>query len=168
MSTEQTSASSSNKNSTKLVKFAGYAKGGLYGVLLAGVLGATATGAMNKLESEKAHRTIVQSIVGEACMPKGAYPGYYIGLGDDINLAAGMLLRHPGKFQEVCAAIAASMSISESELKNQVHVLAGVLGVTEKFANAAVEKDKLNRAEKEKNAEVQQPYTNSDISEPNR
>lgn len=166
MSTEQTSASSSNKNNTKLAKFADYTKGVLYGMLFAGALGATAAAVMNKLESEKAHRTIVQSIVGDACMPNGAYRGYYIGLGDDINLAAGMLLQRPGYFQEICASIAASISIRDSELKNQVHVLAGVLGVTEEFAKLEVEKDKLNRAEKMNKAQSQQTYPNSDFSGP--
>lgn len=175
MSTEQTSASSSSKNSTKLAKLSGYTKFGVqgvfYGMLFAGALGAAATAVMNKLEldkSEKAHRTMMQSIVGEACMPNGAYRGYYIGLGDDINLAAGMLLQHPKKFQEVCAAITASMSIRESEPKNQVHVLASVFGVTEQVANAAIEQEKLNLAVKEKKSEVQQPYTNTDFSGPSR
>ena len=172
MSTEQTSASSSNKNNTKLAKFADYTKVGvkgvLYGMLFAGALGATATAVMNKLESEKAHRTIVQSIVGDACMPNGAYRGYYIGLGDDINLAAGMLLQRPEKFQEVCAAITASFSTGESEPKNQVHVLAGVLGVTEEFANAAIEQEKIRQAVKEKKSEIQQTYPNTDFSGPNR
>ena len=170
MSTEQTSASSSNKNNTKFAKFADYTKVGatgvLCGMLFAGTLGATATVVINKLESEKAHRTIVQSIVGKACMPNGAYRGYYIGLGDDINLAAGMLLQRPEKFQEVCAAITASFSTGESEPKNQVHVLAGVLGVTEEFAKSEVEKDKLNRVEKKNKAQSQQTDSNSDFSGP--
>lgn len=160
MSTETLSAF--KDGGVKVVK--NVINGGLYGILVAGAIGAAAMGVMNGLDEQSVDRKIVQSTIVDACMQPGAQQTAYRLKGVSSELAAGMLLRHPKEVQQICAAINASLNEKNNVFADsiQVHALANVLGVDQTVAHAAIETAGFKKDVEERKINIQKTYVNPD------
>lgn len=176
MTENKNAASFPSENDAKIAKRARFVdcakdamKSGLYGILLAGTLGAVALGSIKILESEKTHRDVVQPIISEACVPTGSSNGGNRLAGLPAELAAGMLLKHSKEIQQICAAINAAIEPKHG-MDNfgakymQVYALANVLNVTRQVAAAAIAQEESERAGKALKAGIEKTYANPDFS----
>ena len=91
------------------------AKGLLKGVLLAGVMGAVAWGAMQTVSEHRTYLKVVQPAISDACSPVGPYQGDYRLKGVDTTTASSLLIKHPEKTQAICAAINGSLTVASKE-----------------------------------------------------
>lgn len=93
-------------------------------------------------------------------MPNGAPHYYYLALGDGADIAAGMLLTHPMRTKEICAAIAISNSSYDPEGRYKVMALANALGVDENVARVAIAQAEFKHDVAAKKAIVEKTYSN--------
>ena len=171
MNENQNAASLPNNLDAKRARFSDYAKdaikSGMYGVLLAGMLGAAA---MSVLQSEKTYKNVVQPTISEACAEPGSKQVDYRAKGLSVELVAGALLSHPKEIQNICATVNAAVGTYYVKNGNflanntEVYALVGALGVDAKIANAAIEHEGFKRAAETKKSEIQNTYGNSDSS----
>lgn len=167
------SPSEDELSTAKKSRFVEYTKNatqrGLYGVLLAGTLGAAAVGSMEILKSEQIHRDIVEPTISRACPPTGPQPIGNRLVGLPAELAAGMVLLRPKEIREICLVINAARDskydMSKFEGRSTgVYVLSNVLDVTAHVARIAIKQEKSRQAVEAGKSSIQQLDTNSELS----
>lgn len=176
MSKKNTVASSPSEDELSIAKksrFVEYTKNatqrGLYGILLAGTLGAAALGSVAILKSEQIHRDIVEPTISKACPPTSPQPIGNRLVGLPAELAAGMVLLRPKEIREICLVINAARD-SKYDMNNfegrstGIYVLSNVLDVTAHVARIAIKQEKSRQAMEAGKSSVQQLETNSDLA----
>lgn len=176
MTENKNAASFPSENDAKIAKRARFVdcakdamKSGLYGILLAGTLGAVALGSVEILKSEQIHRDIVEPTISRACPPIGPQPIGNRLVGLPAELAAGMVLLRPKEIREICLVINAARD-SKYDMNNfegrstGVYVLSNVLDVTAQVARIAIKQEKSRQALEAGKSSIQQLDTNSELA----